>query len=112
MPQLGASLVSYPAAIPLSHRTLVELADLLRQQRNKRRSRWRRLEPGRQALLMLAHLRNGDTYTRLGAGFAIGPSTAWRYVRQAVDLLAARADDVTTAGARAPGWRSRSSTAP
>ncbi len=101
MPQPGASLLSYPAAIPLSQPTLVELADLLRHQRNQRRSRWRRLEPGRQALLVLAHLRNGDTYTRLAAGFAIGPSTAWRYVREAVDLLAARANDATGAGARA-----------
>ncbi len=50
---------------------------------------------------MLAHLRNGDTYTRLAAGFAIGPSTAWRYVREAVDLLAARADDAIAAGRRA-----------
>jgi hypothetical protein len=94
-------LLSYPAAIPLSNRTLVELADLLRHQRNQRRCRWRRLDAGRQALLVLAHLRNGDTYRRLGAGFAIGSATAWRYVREAVDLLAARAEDVTAAGARA-----------
>src|SRR5437764_1381012 len=97
MPQPGASLLSYPAAIPLSNRTLVELADLLRHQRHQRRSRWRRLGPGRQALLVLAHLRNGDTYARLAAGFAVALSTAWRYVREAVDLLAARADDVNTA---------------
>ncbi len=101
MPQPGASLLSYPAAIPLSQRTLVELADLLRCERNQRRSRWRRLDAGGQALLVLAHLRNGDTYTRLGAGFAVGSATAWRYVREAVDLLAARADDVAAAGRRA-----------
>jgi len=58
--------------------------------------RWRRLDPGRQALLTLAHLRNGDTYTRLAAGFGIGVATAWRYVREAVDLLAAAADDLAT----------------
>lgn len=39
---------------------------------NSRRSRWRRLDPGRQALLTLAHLCNGDTYTRLAAGFGTG----------------------------------------
>ncbi len=50
---------------------------------------------------MLAHLRNGDTYTRLAAGFGVGTSTAWRYVREPVDLLAALADDVTTGIARA-----------
>jgi hypothetical protein len=50
---------------------------------------------------VLAHLRNGDTYARLAAGFAIGTSTAWRYVREAIDLLAALADDLTAATARA-----------
>lgn len=90
-------MLSYPAAIPLSTRSLNHLAGLIRRHRDQRRSRWRRLDPGRQALLALAHLRNGDTYTRLACGFEIGVSTAWRYVREAVDLLAATADDLTTA---------------
>jgi hypothetical protein len=94
-------LLSYPAAIPLSQRTLVELSDLLRQRRSQLRCRWRRLDPGRQALLVLAHLRNGDTYARLATGFAVSVTTAWRYVREAVDLLAAIADDVPTAAQRA-----------
>jgi DDE superfamily endonuclease/Helix-turn-helix of DDE superfamily endonuclease len=94
-------VLSYPAAIPLSTRTLTCLADLIRAHRGQRRARWRRLDPGRQALLVLAHLRNGDTYARLGAGFGIGTTTAWRYVREAIDLLAALADDLTTAIGRA-----------
>ncbi len=53
-------------------------------------SRWRRLNPGRQALLALAHLRNGDTYTRLAAGFEIGIATAWRYVQEAIYLRSRR----------------------
>ena len=62
--------------------------------------------------MALAHLRNGDTYTRLAAGFDVGVTTAWRYVREAVDLLAALADDLATAMPREPpGWRTRSSTA-
>jgi len=93
-------VLSYPAAIPLSTRTLNHLAGLIRQHRNQHRSRWRRLDPGRQALLALAHLRNGDTYTRLAWGFEISISTAWRYVREAVDLLAAAADDLATAMGR------------
>ena len=56
-------MLSYPATIPLSSRTLNHLAERLRGHRKLRRSRWWRLEPGRQALLALAHLRNGDTYT-------------------------------------------------
>jgi hypothetical protein len=94
-------VLSHPAAIPLSNHTLVGLSDLIRGERARRRSRWRRLEPGRQALLVLAHLRNGDAHARLAAGFGISPSTAWRYVREAVDPLAALADDLHTAGERA-----------
>jgi hypothetical protein len=63
-------LLSYPAAIPRFTRTLTRLADLLRARQAHRCSRWRRLDAGAQALLVLAHLRNGGTYTRLTAGFA------------------------------------------
>ena len=90
-------MLSYPAAIPLSTRSLNHLGNLIRTHRGRRRSRWRRLDPGRQALLALAHLRNGDTLTRLAAGFEIGVTTAWRYVREAIDLLAATADTLGTA---------------
>ena|SRR5437588_2394265 len=93
-PKPGASLLSYPGVIPLSTSTLTQLANRIRAHRNQRRSRWRRLDAGRQALLVLAHLRNGDTYTRLAAGFAIGTSTAWRYVREVVDLLAGLAPEL------------------
>ena len=93
-------MLSYPAAIPLSNHTLVRLADLIRAERTRLRTRWRRLEPGCQALLVLAHLRNGDTHTRLAVGFDISHSSVWRYVREAVDRLAALADDLR-AGERA-----------
>ncbi|MER7416133.1 transposase family protein [Micromonospora peucetia] len=90
-------MLSYPSTIPLSSRTLNHLANRIRGHRNQHRSRWRRLDPGRQALLALAHLRNGDTYTRLAAGFAVGVTTAWRYVQEAIALLAAVADDLAAA---------------
>ena len=45
----------------------------------------------------MAHLRNGDTYTRLAAGFQIGVATAWRYVQEAIALLSATAEDLATA---------------
>ncbi len=90
-------MLSYPATIPLSNRTLNHLAERIRGHRQQRKSRWRRLTPGRQALLALAHLRNGDTYTRLAAGFEIGVATAWRYVQEAIVLLAAVAEDLATA---------------
>lgn len=43
----------------------------------------------RQALPALAHLRCGDTYAQLAARFGIGTATAFRYIREAVDVLAA-----------------------
>lgn len=87
----------YPGTLALSRAHLTQLADLLRGRRRRIGSRWRRLEPGRQALLVLAHLRNGDTYTRLAEGFQVGTTTVWRYVREAVDLLAEQAPTLTAA---------------
>jgi hypothetical protein len=84
-------LLTYPATIPLSTRTLTHLADQLRAHRAARGTRWRRLDPGRQALLVLAHLRNGDTYTRLATGFGVGVATVYRYIRETLDLLATAA---------------------
>ncbi len=94
-------MLSCPAAIPLSNHTLIRMAELIRAQRAESRCWWRRLDPSRQALLVPAHLRNGDTDTSLAAGFAIGTGTAWRYVHEAVDLLAILADDVHAAVTRA-----------
>jgi hypothetical protein len=48
-------------------------------------------QPGRQALLVLAHLRKAETFASLAAGFGIGTATAWRYVTETVTLLAAHA---------------------
>jgi hypothetical protein len=81
----------------LSSRSLHELAALLRAEHRALGGRWRRLTADQQALLALAHLRNGDTFARLAAGFGIGLATAWRYVQQALTVLAARAEDLSTA---------------
>lgn len=51
--------------------------------------------------MTLAHLRNGDTLARLAVGFAVSVSTVWRYLREAIDLLAAIAPDLAQAAARA-----------
>jgi hypothetical protein len=40
---------------------------------------------------VLVHLREGETFTELAAGFDVGTATAWRYVNKTVSLLAARA---------------------
>ncbi|MGX1367733.1 hypothetical protein RKD19_003092 [Streptomyces canus] len=84
-------MLVYPSGIDLSSRALQHLAGLLAGHRRRIGSRWRRLTCGRQALLVLAHLRCGDTYARLAAGFRIGIATVYRYIREAVDLMAALA---------------------
>jgi hypothetical protein len=78
-------------AVDLSNRTLRFAADLLRGHRRGIGSRWRKLSAPRQALLVLAHLRCGNTYSRLAAGFGVGVATVHRYVAELVDLLAAAA---------------------
>lgn len=60
-------------------------------------TRWRRLTAGRQAVLALAHLRCGDTYAQLAVGFGIGIATAYRYIREAVEVLAALAPTLVEA---------------
>ena len=67
------------------------MSGLIRRHRNSIGSCWRKLNPGQQALLVLAYLRKGETFAELAAGFAVGTTTAWRYVNETVALLAARA---------------------
>ncbi len=87
----GLQLLFYRAALPLSRKTLTFATGIIRRHRKAIGSRWRKLNPGQQALLVLAHLRKGETFPELAAGFGIGTTTAWRYVEETAALLAARA---------------------
>jgi DDE superfamily endonuclease/Helix-turn-helix of DDE superfamily endonuclease len=82
-------VLSYPSGMTMSSRALGVLSDALRSQRNQRGTRWRKLPAGRQALLVVAYLRKGETYSDLACGFQIGTSTVYRYIREALELLAA-----------------------
>ncbi|MEV5703577.1 transposase family protein [Actinoallomurus sp. NPDC052274] len=84
-------MLFYRAALPLSRQSLNYTAGLIRRHRAKIGSKGRVLNPTQQALLVLVYLRNGDTFASLAAGFATSTATAWRYVNETVDLLAARA---------------------
>ena len=98
-------MLFYPAALPLSSRTLSYVAGIIRGHRKRIGSAWRKLNPGRQALLVLAYLRKGETFADLAAGFGVGTATAWRYVRETVTLLAARSPKLrrALAGAKDAG---------
>ena len=84
-------MLFYRAALPLSRKTLNYVAGIIRRHLRAIGSRWRKLNPGQEALLVLAYLRKGETFAELAAGFGIGRTTAWRYVDETVELLAARA---------------------
>jgi hypothetical protein len=79
----------YPSGVDMSSSALRFLSAKLRQRRQELGTRWRRLSVGQQALLTLAHLRNGHPYAQLAAGFGIGTTTAYRYITEAVEVLAA-----------------------
>ena len=90
-------MLSYPSGMTVSNRALIMLADLLRAHRTQLRTRWRRLDAGQQALLTVAHLRKGETYADLATGFDVGTTTVNRYLRAALDLLAAMAPTLAQA---------------
>ena len=50
-------MLFYRAALPLSSRTLTFVSGLIRRYRTSIGSCWRKLNPGRQALLVLVYLR-------------------------------------------------------
>jgi hypothetical protein len=81
----------------MSNHALITLSDALRHRRAAVGTRWRRLTVGEQALLAVAHLRKGETYADLAAGFAIGTTTAFRYIREAIEVLAALAPSLRDA---------------
>ncbi|MET9088881.1 IS5 family transposase [Streptomyces sp. NPDC004237] len=90
-------MLVYPSGVDVSSSALRFLSARLRQHRRARGTRWRRLSAGRQALLALAHLRNGQPYAQLAAGFGVGTTTVYRYVTEAVELLAALAPTLAEA---------------
>jgi hypothetical protein len=85
----------YRATLPLSHQTLTFVSGLVRTHRKEIGSPWRALNPGQQALLV--HLRKGEPFAQVGAGFDVSTTTCWRYVNETVELLAARAPKLRAA---------------
>ncbi len=98
-------MLVYPSGVDVSTSTLRYLSARLRARHRELGTHWRRLSAGRQALLVLAHLRCGHTYAQLAAGFGVGTTTAYRYINEAIEVLATLAPDlaeaVKTASAKA-----------
>ncbi|MEV0537921.1 transposase family protein [Kitasatospora sp. NPDC050463] len=83
------SLIS-PVRLPLSSSTVNHVASLIRGHRKQIRSRWRALNDGRIAVIVLAHLRNDERLADLAGGASVSPSTVRRWVLEVIGLLAAR----------------------
>jgi len=86
-----------PSAMSVSTKALTFVSDALRANRRQLGTRWRRLSAGEQALMVLAHLRKGETYRDLAVGFGVGVTTAYRYLREGLQVLAALAPTLAQA---------------
>ena len=89
-PAEGTPLV-YQCALPLSRQTLTFVADLLRGHLKKIGSRWRKLPPGKVALIVVATLRHDHRLADMAGGNGVSASTIHRWTWEVIGLLAARA---------------------
>lgn len=89
-PAGGDISLVYSVRLPLSSSTVNQVASLIRAHRKKIRSRWRTLNDGRIAVIVLAHLRNDERLADLAGGASVSASTVRRWVLEVIGLLAAR----------------------
>src|ERR671910_3812605 len=89
--------VIYTAVLPVDEDTVRFVSALLAADRRRRRTRPKRRALGcyRQAVLVLRWFLDGTLLAQLAADNEIGRSTAYRYLHEGIDILAAAA----------PGWR-------
>ncbi|MFI2207418.1 transposase family protein [Streptomyces sp. NPDC020192] len=90
-PAEGTDGLVYQCRLPLSSATLDLVSGLVRGHLKKIRSRWRKLPPGRIALIALAVLRHDQRLSDLAGGNGISASTVRRWLLEVIELLSARA---------------------
>ena len=99
--------VIYTAVLPVSEQTVLFVSGLLGAERRRRGTRGRRRALGcyRQAVLVLRWFVDGTRLAQLAADNRIGCSTAYRYLHEGIDVLAAAAPGLRGAllAARAAG---------
>lgn len=82
-------MVPYPSMLDVPHELVEHVSWLIYARRRELRSPWRKLSCFKQALLTLAHLRKNVTFAQVGAGFGVSEATAWCYVDETLEILAA-----------------------
>ena len=99
--------VTYTAVLPVAEETVHFVSGLLAAERRRRCTRGRRRALGcyRQAVLVLRWFLDGTRLAQLAADNRIGRSTAYRYLHEGIDVLAAAAPGLRGAllAARAAG---------
>lgn len=89
-------MLAYPAMLDVPRELIRFVAGLLRAERKARGTRkgTRALTCHVQALFVVAWFRDRPDITRHGAAFGISQSTAYRYLHEGIEVLAARAPDL------------------
>jgi hypothetical protein len=99
--------VTYTAVLSVAEETVQFVSGLLAAERRRRGTRGRRRALGcyRQAVLVLRWFLDGTRLAQLAADHRIGRSTAYRYLHEGIDVLAATAPGLRGAllAARAAG---------
>jgi hypothetical protein len=101
-------VIAYRAILDVPRELVQHVARLLHARRRRVGTRrgTRKLTCFYQALLVLVWFRKGEDKTVLGAGFGVSRATAYRYVTEVIEVLAACAPDLREALERvaADGW--------
>ncbi|MFF9490707.1 hypothetical protein [Streptomyces sp. NPDC014676] len=102
-PAEGTEGLVYQCRLPLSSATLDLVAGLVRGHLKKIRSRWRKLPPGRIALIVLAVLRYDQRLSDMAGGNGVSASTVRRWLLEVIGLLSARAPCLDRVLKKSPG---------
>ncbi|GAA3637064.1 hypothetical protein GCM10022223_64670 [Kineosporia mesophila] len=73
------------SGMTVSTQTLRFVTNALRTHR-RTGTRWCVLFSGQLALMVLAHPTKGETYRDLAVGFRVGTTTAYRYLRESLEV--------------------------
>lgn len=96
-------MIAYPAMLDVSRELIRFVAGLLRTERNARRTRkgTRVLTCWDQAVFAIVWFRDRPNIARHGSAFGISQATAYRYLHEAIDVLADQAPGLHEALQRA-----------
>ncbi len=87
-PVEGTRDAVYQVRLPVSKRTIEPVAGLIRGRRKQLGTRWRKVTPGTQAIIVLAVLRHDQPLLDMAGGNDVSASTVRRWVLEVLGLLA------------------------